>query len=84
MSATASAGVTRIVPCAHACWVLTGPHSLIYLTLSPNEWAWKNLGEYLQKINPDLVDKSISELVTTDPITTSHFIDNKLSPFYNL
>ena len=31
-----------------------------YLTLSLSEWAWEDLGKYLRKINPDLVDKSIS------------------------
>ena len=30
-----------------------------YLTLSPSEWAWEDLGKYLRKINPDLEDKSI-------------------------
>ena len=29
-----------------------------YLTLSPSEWVWEDLGKYLCKINPDLVDKS--------------------------
>ena len=37
------------------------------------------LGKYLCKINPDLVDKSISELVTADPVATSRFIDYKLN-----
>ena len=46
-----------------------------YLTLSPSEWTWEDLGKHLRKINPDLVDKSISEL---DPVATSRFIDNKL------
>jgi len=32
-----------------------------YLTLSPSEWTWEDLGEYLHKINPDLADKSVSE-----------------------
>ena len=50
-----------------------------YLTLSPSEWAWEDLGKYLRKINPDLVDKSISELVAADPVVTSRFI-NKLKP----
>ena len=49
-----------------------------YLTLSPSEWTWEDLGEYLRKINPDLFDKSISELVAADPVATSRFIDNKL------
>ena len=49
-----------------------------YLTLSPSEWAWEDLGKYLRKINPDLEDKSISELVAADPVVTSRFIDNKL------
>ena len=49
-----------------------------YLTLSPSEWTWEDLGQYLHKVNPDLVDKSISELVAADPISTSRFINNKL------
>ena len=31
--------------------------------------------------NPDLADKSISELVAADPVATSRFIDNKLKAF---
>jgi len=42
---------------------------------------WEDLGQYLCKINPDLADKSISELVAADPVATSNFIDNKLKVF---
>lgn len=49
-----------------------------YLTLSPSEWNWEDLGQHLRRVNPDLADKSISELVAADPVATSRFIDNKL------
>ena len=52
-----------------------------YLTLSPSEWTWEDLGEYLRKINPDLTGLSVSALVAADPVSTSRFIDNKLKAF---
>ena len=52
-----------------------------YLTLSPSEWSWHEMGEYLRKLNPDLSSLSISALVAADPISTSRFIDNKLKAF---
>ena len=52
-----------------------------YLTLSPSEWTWEDLGQYLRKVNPDLADKSISELVAADPVSTSRYIDNTLKAF---
>ena len=47
-----------------------------YLTLSPSEWTWEDLAQSLHKVNSDLADKSISELVVADPISTSLFINN--------
>lgn len=39
---------------------------------------WDDLGEYLKEVNsPEMAKKSISELVTLDPVSTSRFIDNK-------
>ena len=52
-----------------------------YLTLSPSEWEWEDLGEHLCKVNPDLAGKSVSELVAADPVATSRFIDKKLKAF---
>ena len=52
-----------------------------YLTLSPSEWSWHEMGDYLRKLNPDLSSLSISALVAADPISTSRFIDNKLKAF---
>ena len=49
-----------------------------FLTISPAEWMWDDLGEYLRVVNgPEIANKSISELVALDPVSTSRFIDNK-------
>lgn len=49
-----------------------------FLTISPAEWMWDDLGEYLKEVNgPEMAKKSISELVALDPVSTSRFIDNK-------
>ncbi|KAF8792848.1 hypothetical protein HNY73_004397 [Argiope bruennichi] len=49
-----------------------------FLTMSPSEWMWDDLGEYLKEVNsPEMANKSISELVALDPVSTSRFIDNK-------
>ena len=42
-----------------------------FLTLSPSEWAWNDLGEYLCKVNPNMKDLPISALVAADPISAS-------------
>ena len=52
-----------------------------FLTLSPSEWAWDDLGEYLRKVNPNMKDLSISALVAADPISASRFIENKRKAF---
>ena len=38
-----------------------------FLTLSPSEWAWNDLDEYLRKVNPNMNDLSTSALVAADP-----------------
>ncbi|CAG5021751.1 unnamed protein product [Parnassius apollo] len=39
---------------------------------------WDDLGVYLREVNgPEMANKSISELVALDPVSTSRFIDNK-------
>lgn len=50
-----------------------------FLTFSPSEYDWEDLGKYLREINGDKAKKgmSISALVAMDPISTSRFIDNK-------
>ena len=49
-----------------------------FLTLSPAEWAWDNLGEHLRKINPpNMAHMSTSALIAADPISASRYIDNK-------
>ena len=52
-----------------------------FLTLSPSEWAWNDLGEYLCKVNPNMKDLPISALVAADPISASRFIENKRKAF---
>ena len=37
-----------------------------FLTLSPSEWAWNDLDEYLHKVNPNMNDLSTSALVAAD------------------
>ena len=52
-----------------------------FLTLSPSEWAWNDLGEYLRKVNPSMKDLPISALVAADPVSASRFIENKRKAF---
>ena len=33
-----------------------------FLTLSPSEWAWNDLGEYLQKVNRNMKDLPIGQM----------------------
>jgi len=49
-----------------------------FLTLSPNEWLWEDLGEYIRNVN-GWYDTSlcVSALVAKDPVSTSRFLDNK-------
>ena len=50
-----------------------------FLTLSPSEWLWEELGEYIRKVN-GWCDKSLctSVLVARDPVSTSRYLDNML------
>jgi len=47
--------------------------------LSPSEWLWNELGEYIREVNGWSNDSSlsISVLIARDPISTSRFLDNK-------
>ncbi|XP_067205359.1 uncharacterized protein [Linepithema humile] len=45
-----------------------------FLTLSPSEWKWSDLGEYLRDMNPDKEKLSINELIAYDPVSTSRFM----------
>ncbi|XP_070517913.1 uncharacterized protein [Cardiocondyla obscurior] len=49
-----------------------------FLTLSPSEWLWDDLGEYIREVN-GWQDSSLSTsvLVAKDPVSTSRFLDNK-------
>ena len=48
-----------------------------FITLSPGEWLWEDLGTYLRELNPGMNDLTISALVVADPVSMSRFIDNK-------
>ena len=52
-----------------------------FLTLSPSEWTWNDMGEYLRKVNPHLKHLLISELVAADPVSVSRFMENKRKAF---
>ena len=52
-----------------------------FLTLSPSEWTWNDMGEYLHKVNPHLKNLSIGELVAADPVSASRFMENKHKAF---
>ncbi|XP_067204789.1 uncharacterized protein [Linepithema humile] len=48
-----------------------------FLTLSPGEWLWEALGEYIREVN-GWCDTSLSTsaLIAKDPVSTSRFLDN--------
>src|SRR5580765_2088899 len=49
-----------------------------FLTLSPSEWLWEDLGEYIREVNGwHDTSLSVSVLVAKDPVSTSRFLDNK-------
>lgn len=49
-----------------------------FLTMSPSEWLWDDLREYLLEVNSsEMANKTTSELVALDPVSTSRFINNK-------
>ena len=64
----------------HCMTLYYGPATW-FLTLSPSEWTWNDLGEYLHKINPDLKDLNISALIAADPVSVSRFMENKRKAF---
>ena len=46
-----------------------------FLTISPSEWMWPELGDFLRKVNPpEMAHMSITELIAADPVSTSRFI----------
>ena len=48
-----------------------------FLTLSPSEWLWTELIEYLREVNgPSVAKMSPNELIASDPVSTARFIDN--------
>lgn len=48
-----------------------------FLTLSPSEYLWSDLIEYLREVNPTMTDASDNFLIATDPVSVSRFMDNK-------
>lgn len=53
-----------------------------FLTVSPAEWLWDDLGEYIRSVNgPEMENKTTSELVALDPVSASRFIDNYFKGF---
>ena len=49
-----------------------------FITLSPSEWLWDDLGDYIREVNGwQNSSLSTSELVAKDPVSTSRFLDNK-------
>ena len=49
-----------------------------FLTLSPSEWMWDDLGQYIREVNGWCNDSSsTSALVARDPVSASRFLDNK-------
>lgn len=41
-----------------------------FLIVSPSEWMWPELGEYLRKVNlPEMAHLSICELIAADPVS---------------
>ncbi|XP_044742220.1 uncharacterized protein LOC123303484 [Chrysoperla carnea] len=53
-----------------------------FLTVSPSEWNWCDLEQYLRDINsPEMANKRIGELIAKDPVSTCRFIDIKFRAF---
>jgi|GEM_PF-3635344 len=50
-----------------------------FLTISPSEWLWSDLIEYLRDIHkvPENVTMNPNELIVSDPVSVSRFIDTK-------
>ncbi|XP_065892428.1 uncharacterized protein [Dysidea avara] len=54
-----------------------------FITLNPGEWLWEDLRTYLKIVNPSFADMSIAEMIATDPVSSSRFIDNKYKAIYD-
>ena len=52
-----------------------------FITISPAEWMWFDLRDYLITVNPSMKNNTISEMIALDPIATSRFFDNKFKAF---
>ncbi|KAI5733727.1 hypothetical protein M8J76_015236 [Diaphorina citri] len=49
-----------------------------FLTISPSEWDWDDLGKYIREVNgADMAHMTTSQLVALDPVSASRFIDVK-------
>lgn len=60
------------------CMVQSYGPATWFLTLSPSEWMWEDLAAYIREVNgPSMANMSTSELVATDPVSTSRYLDNK-------
>lgn len=47
-----------------------------FLTMSPSEWLWDDLKEYLLEVNSsEMANKTTTELVAIDPVSTSRFLN---------
>ena len=50
----------------------------VFLTISPGEWNWTELGEYLKKFcKPEHRGKTTTELVVLEPVLAAVFIETK-------
>ena len=47
-----------------------------FLTLSPSEWTWEEMGDYLCEINPSLKELPISAIVASDPVSVCRYMEN--------
>uniref|UniRef100_A0ABD2WD00 Helitron helicase-like domain-containing protein n=1 Tax=Trichogramma kaykai TaxID=54128 RepID=A0ABD2WD00_9HYME len=57
-----------------------GP-ATFFMTISPGEWMWPDLGKYICEANHWPMGKSIPELIATDPVSTARFFYTKLKAF---
>ena len=54
-----------------------GPATFFFLTVSPGEWMWPELAEFIKTANNWSNEKSISELFALDPVSTAIFFQKK-------
>ena len=60
------------------CMIQNYGPATFFVTFSPSEWMWSELGEYLRRhCDPKNRSKSISELIVIDPILTATFFEQK-------